>query len=65
MSTIQKRAQSSRCLKIKESWNEVAAVVIDVFKQYFDRDITGDLTAPVWSSGLSCIWNIIKTHVQA
>lgn len=52
-------------LKNKESENEAAAVIIDVFKQYFDRDISGDLTAPVWISGLSCIWNILKTHVQA
>lgn len=52
-------------LKNKGSENGVAPVIVDVFKQYFDTDISGDLTGTIWRSGLSCIWNIIKTHDQA
>jgi len=52
-------------LKNKESENDVAPVIIDVFKQYFDRDLSGDLTDPVWTSGLRRIWNILTAHVHA
>ena len=52
-------------LKNKESENDVAPVIIDVFKRYFDRDLSGDLTDPIWTSGLRRIWNILKAHVHA
>jgi len=52
-------------LKNNESENDVAPVIINVFKQYFDRDLSRELTDPVWTSGLRGIWSILKAHVHA
>ena len=52
-------------LKNTASEDEVAPVIIDVFKQYVDRDLSGDLTDPAWTGGLRRMWNILKTHVNA
>ena len=49
-------------LKNKVSVDDVAAVVIDTFKHYFDRDISANMTDLEWTNAVQGIWNICTTH---